>query len=237
MERWVAVFIDAENMSASTADEILREAARHGALRTRRVYGDFTRPQLAAWLEIAPRHALTPCQTTGGGAAGKNGADIALVIDAVEALCGDAADVFCLATSDGDFTQLAMRIRQNGKTVVGFGKPKASLRLQAACDVFRAVGCKKVPSAAPAGKTPPRRRLEAEFLEKAFAAATPSADGWVGLPGLMKSLRAVAPSFEVKAYGYSQLSKLLADSGVDLTDKNRMARLKPAPLLKLVDNG
>lgn len=216
-ERRVAVFVDAENIPASAADDIMAEAARHGRPTARRLYGDFTRPQLAAWLEAAPRNALTSCQTA-GGAAGKNGADIALVIDAMETLCGGAADVFCIASSDGDFTQLAMRIRQSGKTIVGFGQPKASLRFQAACDIFVVLKGKKI-----VGPAVPRP-LKPDLLKKVFDATTPSTEGAFNLPDLMKSLKTLEPTFRVKDYGHSQFCKLLAFSGVKLTDRNSKAR-------------
>ena len=62
-KRNVALFIDAENMLSSLAGAILDEAMRHGFLSHRGIYGDFSRPSLAPWLEAAPRYALTACQT------------------------------------------------------------------------------------------------------------------------------------------------------------------------------
>jgi len=241
-ERNVVLFIDAENMPSSLAEAIVVEAARHGTLSQRRVYGDFSRPALAPWLDVMPRHALTACQTV-AGAAGKNGADIALVIDALDLFHTTDADVFCLATCDGDFTQLAMRIRQGGQTVVGMGMPHASARFRAACDVFKTIDTQKVQAksaaatAKPAGTPAPCRALKADILKRAFLAAPPLDGGWIGLPEVMKALKTFQPGFEVKAYGHSQFSKLLAFSGVELADNNRKARLKAPVLMKVVDNG
>lgn len=249
-ERTVALLVDAENVSASLAAVILKEASRYGALIARRVYGDFSRPSLAPWLEAAPRHALTSCQTV-SSAAGKNAADIALVIDAVEMLYESDAEVFCLATSDSDFTQLAMRIRQSGKTVVGFGSARASGNFRTACDVFKVVEAAKIlapsaitsPPASNAKKEvssdrlPTQRRLEADILKRAFVATPPLDGGWVGLPDIMKSLRSHEPKFSIKTYGHNQFYKLLAFSGVELGHKNQKARLKVPALKKVVDNG
>ncbi|QRI65233.1 NYN domain-containing protein [Shinella sp. PSBB067] len=242
--QYVAVFIDAENVSVSAAAAILEEAARHGTVRERRLYGDFNRcPQLSTWLDIAPRHALTPCQTA-GGAVGKNGADIALVIDAVAMLCRNEADVFCIATSDGDFTQLAIRIRQEGKTVIGLGRERASLRFREACDAFVATEVAKAPPPAvtavkkpsPAAKAPTPRKLEADLLHRAFAAA-PRVDGeWVRLQDMLNALQACRPGFKVKSYGHSQLCKLLAFSEAELADKNRKVRIRKPALKAVVDN-
>ena len=239
-KRNVVLFIDAENIPPSQAGAILDEAGRHGSLVHRRVYGDFSRPALAPWLDVLPRHALTPCQTV-SCAAGKNGADIALVIGAVDLLHTIDADVFCLATCDGDFTQLAMRIRQGGKTVVGIGMPHASACFRAACDLFKVILSPKEqtkPATSAVQQTNVScRALKGEVLQRAFIAA-PRLDGeWVGLPHLMKALKDCEPGFELKAYGYSQFSKLLAFSGVELADQNRKARLKMPILRTVVDNG
>lgn len=231
------LFIDAENMPPTASAAILDEAARHGALSQRRVYGDFSRPCLAPWLQAMPRHALTACQTV-AGAAGKNGADIALVIDAMDLFHTTDATVFCLATCDGDFTQLAMRIRQGGGTFVGMGMSNASAQFRTACDVFKVIDAPKAPAKPAAPPVNPSvRALKSEVLQRAFVAAPPLDGDWVGLPDLMKALKACQPGFEVKAYGHSQLSKLLAASGVELADNNRKARLKAPVLKKVVDNG
>ncbi len=241
-QRNVVLLIDAENMPPALASAIIEEAMRHGDVFQRRIYGDFSQGTLRDWLEAAPRHALTACQTI-AGASGKNGADVALVIDAMDLFHTTDADVFCLASCDGDFTQLAMRIRQGGKTFVGMGRPNASVRFQAACDRFTVIYAPKEP-AKPA--SPPTasaqapascRALKAEVLQRAFVSA-PRLDGeWVGLPQLMVALKAHQPGFAVEAYGHSQLSKLLAFSGVELADNNRKARLKMPRLKKVVDNG
>lgn len=185
------LFIDAENIPPSMAGAIIEEAGRQGSLVYRGVYGDFSRPALASWLDVLPRHALTACQTV-SCAAGKNGADIALVIGVMDLLHMIDADVFCLATCDGDFTQLAMRIRQGGKTVVGMGMPRASTRFRAACDLFKIISPKE--QTKPATSAVQRtnvsdRALKGEVLQRAFIAA-PRTDGeWVRLPDLMKALK------------------------------------------------
>lgn len=236
------LLIDAENMPHSLAAMILEEAMRHGSLIQRRLYGDFSQGTLSSWLKEAPRHALTACQTV-NGASGKNGSDIALVIDAMDLFHTTDANVFCLATCDGDFTQLAMRIRLGGGTFVGMGTPNASARFRSACDVFKIIdtpnaSAKPVAAAkAPTAAAVTRRALKGDVLQRAFVEA-PKLDGeWIGLPDLMKTIKVFQPGFAVKAYGHSQFSKLLAHSGVELADGNRKARLKGPALKKVVDNG
>ncbi|WP_018500818.1 NYN domain-containing protein [Parafrankia discariae] len=68
---------------------------------------------------------------------GKNAADLALTIDAMDLLHSGSVDAICIASSDSDFTRLAERIREGGLTVHGFGeKKKTNPGLPAACDTF-----------------------------------------------------------------------------------------------------
>lgn len=223
LARKVAVFIDAENIAAEAAGRIIEEAGRQGTVLERRFYGDFIGQQdPSPWLKAAYGHALTPRQTV-GGTTRKNSADIALVIDAIEILCRDEADVFCIVSCDGDFTQLAMRIRQHGKRVVGIGRSEASASFRSACDQFIVI--KEIVRKTPVSTAHAERRvLEPDLLRRAFDG---KGDGWVQLSELLKSLRAQQPSFDYRAYGYKSFWRLLDESEVELHDKNRVARLKP----------
>lgn len=225
-QRRGVLFIDAENVPSRAAATLVEEATKHGLLLDRRIYGDFSNSSLKPWLDAAALHALTSRQTV-AGANGKNGADIAMVIDAMDELHSGQVDVFCLATADSDFTQLAMRIRRAGKIAVGMACSKASSRFQTAFDVFRTIGAVK----------PDPRALKSELLQRIFVEAPPLDGPWVALPDLMKTLNACQPDFDLKSYGHNQLCKLLAFSGAELADKNRKARLKAQPLKKVVDNG
>jgi len=53
----VAVLIDAENVSVSAAARIVDEAARHGLVRERRLYGDFARGRILL-PGLTPRRAM-----------------------------------------------------------------------------------------------------------------------------------------------------------------------------------
>ena len=65
-----------------------------------------------------------PILSWGEGASetgGRNSADIALTISAMDLLYTSASeiDVFCIASGDRDFAALATRLRRAGKKVVG----------------------------------------------------------------------------------------------------------------------
>ncbi len=116
----VAVFIDAENISAKYAERLLAEAANYGDVIVRRVFADWSSPNVAAWKEIVNKHSLIAEQQF-SAVKGKNSSDISLIINALVVLFEKNIDVFCLASSDSDFTRLVQELREREKTVVGLG--------------------------------------------------------------------------------------------------------------------
>ena len=116
----VAVFIDAENISAKFADKIFAEAANYGDVIIRRVYADWSSPNVQAWKEVVNKHSLLAEQQF-SAVKGKNTGDISLIINAMIVLFERDIDVFCLASSDSDFTRLVQVLREREKAVVGLG--------------------------------------------------------------------------------------------------------------------
>lgn len=116
----VAVFIDAENISAKYAARLIEEAANYGDVIVRRVFADWSSPNVQAWKETVARHSLIAEQQF-SAVKGKNSGDISLIINAMVVLFEKDIDVFCLASSDSDFTRLVQELREREKTVVGFG--------------------------------------------------------------------------------------------------------------------
>ncbi len=131
----LAVLIDAENASADAIETLLQEVTRYGTAHVKRIYGDWTNGQLAAWKAKLNKLAILPIQqfryTTG-----KNATDSALIIDAMDLLYTRNFDGFCIVSSDSDFTRLASRIRESGLVVYGFGEPKTPEAFVSACDKF-----------------------------------------------------------------------------------------------------
>ena len=67
---------------------------------------------------------------------GKNSTDSALIIDAMDLLYAGNVEGFAIVSSDSDFTRLATRLRESGKTVYGLGRRKTPEPFVAACDRF-----------------------------------------------------------------------------------------------------
>ncbi len=133
----LAVLIDADNTFSviPVIDELFEEISRFGDASVRRIYGDWTQTNLGRWKEILPKHAIQPIQQY-ANTKGKNATDSALIIDAMDLLYTAPLDGFCIVSSDSDFTRLAIRFRESGKLVYGFGEEKTPESLRAACNQF-----------------------------------------------------------------------------------------------------
>lgn len=137
-EKRFAILIDADNISPSYINIILDEISNKGIATYKRIYGDWTAPQVTPWKKILLDYSITPMQQY-GYTSGKNATDSAMIIDAMDILYSGKVDGFCLATSDSDFTKLASRLREAGMTVIGMGEEKTPRAFVAACDEFKFV--------------------------------------------------------------------------------------------------
>ncbi|MGF7238551.1 MAG: NYN domain-containing protein [Frankia sp.] len=132
----LAVLIDAENAPLWVVEPLLTEIARYGKAQVKRAYGDWSAGSLKGWKKTLLEMSIRPVQVF-AAVKGKNAADLALAIDAMDLLHSGSVDGFCLVSSDSDFTRLAERIRETGLTVYGFGEQmKTNPGLPAACDTF-----------------------------------------------------------------------------------------------------
>ncbi|MEC5384710.1 NYN domain-containing protein [Uliginosibacterium sp. H3] len=134
-DRFVALFIDADNAPASHIEVILNELAALGTVGIRRAYGNWKGERLNSWERVLHEYAIQPIQQF-DLTKGKNATDIALVIDAMDTLYARKVEVFALVSSDSDFTPLATRLQADGKMVVGFGERKAPAAFVNACSKF-----------------------------------------------------------------------------------------------------
>lgn len=226
--RRLAVLIDAENIPARLADEIFAAVAEQGEPIVRRIYGDFSNPRLAGWHKALARHALT-AQQQFTVATGKNAADIALVIEAMDLMHSGKLEGFCLVTGDGDFTRLATRIREQGLDVLGFGGPQAPESFREACRVYVELEMPR-PTVPPAKAEPdpaPLRQAATQLLHRAML-KVPDRNGWRHLSPLGKALRDIRPDFDPKQFGHSKLLKLVEDTGAfELTQQSGQVMVRP----------
>jgi len=131
----LAVLIDADNVPYADVGAMMEEIALYGTPTFKRIYGDWTRPNLSGWKKNLLENAITPIQQY-SYTFGKNSTDSAMIIDAMDILYSGKVDGFCLVSSDSDFTRLAIRLREAGMKVFGIGEKKTPNPFIVACDKF-----------------------------------------------------------------------------------------------------
>jgi uncharacterized LabA/DUF88 family protein len=223
-DKRLALLIDADNAQASVIDGLLEEVANYGTAQVKRIYGDWTRPNLGGWKDVLLRHSIQPRQQF-AYTKGKNATDAAMVIDAMDLLHSGRFDGFCLVSSDSDFTPLAARIRESGLKVYGFGEQKTPEAFVAACDkfIFTELLKDEAPGAAPPKRLSPKElRGDARLVSLLRKAAEDVADddGWAELSSVGNTVNKRAPQFDQRSYGYAKLSDLIKATGLfDIQDR------------------
>lgn len=235
----VALFIDADNSPSRKIEAILAELAVLGMVSIRRAYGNWKSPRLESWVAVLHEHAIQPVQQF-DLVKGKNATDMAMAIDAMDVLHGKPVEVFCLVSSDCDFTPLVTRLRAEGKQVIGFGERKSPEPYVNACSRFVFLDdipvevtiqpLKSADGAASAGAGVPEvacrltgHELKGNsklmsLLRNAVAFAADD-EGWAHL-SLVGARIANQASFDPRNYGYARLVDLFA--AIDLFEIKRV---------------
>ncbi|OWQ48495.1 hypothetical protein CDL60_00910 [Roseateles noduli] len=219
----VAVLVDCDNTTPEILQHALSVVAQFGRVIIRRGYGNHE-TLAKKWQEALVRLAFTPCLQY-QYAAGKNTADIALALDAIEALFDRRADTFCIVTSDSDFAYLCRKLRERGSTVLIVGEAKTPAALRNASDQFFewtppevAAAATVEPAstepaaaakpAAPAPPAKPKQRPKA-LVNAVKLMAADTSDGRVHVGTLGSYLRRTDPGFSPQTFGHSGLVSML----------------------------
>jgi uncharacterized LabA/DUF88 family protein len=214
----IALFIDFENLITRTGIEAdtfdlqpaLDILLEKGKVVFRRAYADWSR--FGGATQRLHDKGVELVDVPPSTRAGKNGADVRLVIDALE-LCylREHIDTYVIASGDSDFCPLAYKLRENDRTVIGMAvKESTSPLFVKACDEFvylRAPGQRRRESAKEKEKPkekviPPVAREAAEaILSKSTAPVNPSA--------IKAAIVRREPDFDEREYGFSSFSRML----------------------------
>ena len=215
----IAVLIDADNVSDKYIKYIFDEISNHGIPTIKRIYGDWTKPQLSSWKSVLLNYSITPIQQY-SYTTGKNSTDAALIIDAMDILYSNNVDGFCIVSSDSDFTRLAARLRESGMFVVGMGEKKTPTPFIAACEKFKYL---EVLATIPNDSFESNGKAEKQETSKDSMASkkeliksikiivteTSDEDGWAYLGEVGKRLNKRYPDFDTRNYGHSKLTPLI----------------------------
>lgn len=220
----IAVLIDADNIPSTNIKAMMEEIAKYGSPTFKRIYGDWTKPNLNSWKNILLENAITPIQQY-GYTTGKNATDSAMIIDAMDILYTEKVDAFCIVSSDSDFTRLATRLRESGMTVIGLGEKKTPNPFIVACDKFIYIEILNIPIEEPKltvdvskGKReikPPHRetlkKIDKETIQLISTTIIDLADdsGWAFLGEVGNLILKKQPDFDPRNFGFGKLALLL----------------------------
>ena len=206
--RNIALLIDADNASSHMLDPVLTVLAELGTVNIRRVYGNWSKPALKGWRDQTVRYGIEPQQQF-DLTKGKNATDMKMTIDAMDLLYRGHVQGFGIMSSDSDFMPLAMRIRQDGLPVYGFGTAKTPEAFRQACTRFIDVGAlheTPMPES-DNGKSEVDPEL-LKLLVDAYDAVKRDERGFVSLSE-MGERAGNRSSFDARNYGYRRLSDLI----------------------------
>jgi len=211
--RKLAVLIDADNAQPSVIENLLAEIAKYGTANVKRIYGDWTSPQLKSWKEVLLNFSIQPIQQF-GYTKGKNATDSALIIDAMDLLYTQEFEGFCLVSSDSDFTKLAARIRESGLVVYGFGEKKTPEPFVAACDKFiytEVLRDDEEETGSGKRHTTLDLKQDTKLVSLIRNAVKASSDdsGWAHLAPVGSHIAKQSPDFDPRNYGYPKLGELI----------------------------
>ena len=216
----IAVLIDGDNIPSAYVKEMMEEIAKYGNPTIKRIYGDWTRPNLSKWKNLLLENAITPIQQY-GYTTGKNATDSAMIIDAMDILYSQKVKGFCIVSSDSDFTRLATRLREAGMQVIGIGEKKTPNPFIVACDKFIYIEILKNKTEKKddgldkdSGKSSVDKitRKEIKLLATTISDLSDE-DGWAFLGDVGGLLQKKQPNFDSRNYGFEKLTPLIKSIG------------------------
>jgi len=242
-EMKVAVLIDAENISGKYVNVIMSEANNLGNVIYKRIYGDWTSPQMGAWKSVVLDNSIQPIQQY-SNVSGKNSSDSSLIIDAMDLLYQGRVGAFCIVSSDSDFTRLASRLREAEMYVLGMGEQKTPRSFISACNKFSYLDIlyaaskeeqqpqpaapeqpaekgkgKKAAAQKPAAKKPPKKEENGSNLDSVRSALrelteeNSDDDGWIYSGKLGYLLSKRFPDFDVRNFGFKKFASFVRSLG------------------------
>ncbi|MDR1604806.1 MAG: NYN domain-containing protein [Gracilibacteraceae bacterium] len=238
-EKKFAVLIDADNISERYIKFILDEISNEGLATYKRIYGDWTTPNLNPWKTALLNNSILPFQQF-AYTSGKNATDSAMIIDAMDIFYSGQVNGFCIVSSDSDFTRLAARLREGGMIVIGMGEKKTPNSFISACnrfkylDILAAESAKTDPEektteggalrpkveagAAKADKSAAdKRTIKAAIL--AIVGESSDDNGWLNISELGNRLVKRYPDFDVRNFNFSKLSMFVQSLDYLVTKK------------------
>ena len=235
-DKRLALLIDADNISSKYVKTIFEESTNEGVITYKRIYGDWTKPNLESWKDVLLTYSITPMQQY-SYTSGKTSTVSAMIIDAMDILYTKNVDGFILVSSDSDFTKLATRLKESAMLVIGMGKQQTPKPFVTACTKFKYLdilsenegkekkeeNIKSLPvkaevernvkeiTSTESSQTPLKEVLE--LIRKLMKES--SDDGWILASSIGSKLLKIYPDFDVRNYGFQKLIDFLNENGFE----------------------
>ncbi len=238
----LAVLIDADNIPYKNVKVMMEEIARYGTPTFKRIYGDWTKPNLSGWKKVLLENSITPIQQY-AYTTGKNATDSAMIIDAMDILYSEQVQGFCIVSSDSDFTRLAVRLREAGMKVYGIGEQKTPMAFISSCDKFIYLEILAPPEddeiekeKSKTGKKTTTKRFSRKLvgnklprnivkLIKTSIADVADENGWAFLGDVGNLIMKKQPDFDPRNFGFMKLTPLIrAVDGIEIDERETSNR-------------
>jgi len=233
MNKKYAVFIDGDNISSDYLDAIMTEIVKdNDEILIKRIYGDWTTPNMNSWKD---KILNTPIRVFQQFRNGPNATDNTIIMDAIElAIQNKDINAFCIVSIDADYYSLALRLRENGKYVLGIGKENSKIIWQNSCNEFvkienilkaRELFDEKsdLDEKSDESKIILRPKLVLKkiaitnnkeidlktIFEYSLINSRILADGWISLADFGSTIKTKYPSFDPRTYGSIKLLPLI----------------------------
>lgn len=206
----IALLIDADNSSFQKIEAVIEAVAALGHIAVKRAYGNWRKDVLQTWKGKLMQLAIKAEQQF-DYVPGKNATDMALVIDAMCLLQRGIYDAFAIASSDSDYTPLAIHLRESGVYVIGVGESKAPEAFRCSCDTFILLENLSEKTGVPAANAERNRDPlpDVHSMLRRAAYKLQNADGYVNACAAGSLIKRENPDFSAKIYGYRSIPKLI----------------------------
>lgn len=220
-----AVLIDADNIPYGNVKAMMEEIAKYGTPTFKRIYGDWTKPNVTGWKSVLLENAITPIQQY-SYTSGKNATDSAMIIDAMDILYTGRVDGFCLVSSDSDFTRLATRLREASMVVIGIGERKTPEPFITACDKFIYIEILASEDTSHDRARKPKKTVQAQpdnrTVKLILSSINDLADesGWAFLGEVGTLILKKQPNFDPRNYGFRKLLHFMKSvDGIEVDER------------------
>ena len=209
----ILVYIDADNISYKYFPILYNELKNiQGVLQNIYVYADWSKSQAQNWLQTCKIYGLIPKMATKYTGV-KESSDMLLVLDIMEQLYRSKdIGIFCIVSTDSDFTHIIHRLKMNSKKVFGYGMSYANKTLMNTYHSYTSIDllynkhlCKKY------NKENNVKTLDFKIFKSAIEIIDDLLDkkGEFNAELIYAKIKKIYPTFDYRKYGFTRYSKFI----------------------------